>query len=98
MTLEENKSASCESRPITHRSSFQELDPEVVAHLHGIGLPVSTIALPWIYSAFAGHLRIEEVLLLWDRVLGLDSLLPLPLMAVAIICFRYHCAIITGFG
>lgn len=33
----------------------------------------------------------EEVLLLWDRVLGLDSLLPLPLLAVAIVCFRQAC-------
>ena len=66
----------------------QELDPEVVAHLHGMGLPIAALALPWICSAFTGHLRIEEVLLLWDRVLGLDSLLPLPLLAVAIVCFR----------
>lgn len=61
----------------------------MVAHLHSIGLPISALVLPWIYSAFAGHLQIEEVLLLWDRVLGLDSLLPLPLLAVAIICFRW---------
>ncbi len=59
-----------------------------MSHVHSLGVPVSSIAMPWICSAFAGHLQIEETLLLWDRVLGLDSLLPLPLLAVAIVCFR----------
>lgn len=67
---------------------LQELDPEIVAHLHNLGLPVTAIVLPWVCSAFSGHLKTEEVLLLWDRILGLDSLLPLPLLAVAIMCFR----------
>ena len=39
-------------------------------------------------TAFAGHLAVGEVLLLWDRVIGFDSLLPLPLLAVAVIAFR----------
>jgi hypothetical protein len=33
--------------------------------------------LPWVFSALSAHLPVQEVLLLWDRVLGLDSLLPL---------------------
>jgi len=69
-------------------SKLQELDPEVVTHLHNIGLPITAIVLPWFCSAFAGHLQTEEVLLLWDRILGFDSLLPLPLLATAIMCFR----------
>lgn len=67
---------------------LQELDPEVVSHVHSLGLPITSLAAPWISSAFSGHLPMEEVLLLWDRVLGLDSLLPLPLLAAAIVCFR----------
>lgn len=39
-------------------------------------------------TAFAGHLAVGEVLLLWDRVIGFDSLLPLPLLAVAVLAFR----------
>lgn len=39
-------------------------------------------------TAFAGHLAVGEVLLLWDRIIGFDSLLPLPLLAVAVIAFR----------
>ncbi|GAX73915.1 hypothetical protein CEUSTIGMA_g1365.t1 [Chlamydomonas eustigma] len=72
----------------TYEHVLQELDPEIVVHLHGLGLPVAAVAMPWICTAFVGGLRTEEVLLLWDRILGLDSLLPLPLMAVAILCFR----------
>jgi hypothetical protein len=67
----------------------QDLDPEVVVHLHGLGVPVASVAMPWICHAFVGSLKTEEVLLLWDRILGLDSLLPLPIMAVAILCFRF---------
>ena len=40
-------------------------------------------------SAFAGFLSPSEVLLLWDRVVGFDSLLPLPLLAVAVVTFRW---------
>lgn len=34
------------------------------------------------------HAQVEEVLLLWDRVVGLDSLLPVALLAAAVVCFR----------
>ncbi|KIZ03010.1 hypothetical protein MNEG_4946 [Monoraphidium neglectum] len=39
----------------------------------------------WMFSAFAGYLSPGETLLLWDRVIGFDSLLPLPLLAVAVV-------------
>ena len=69
-------------------STLQELDPELVSHVHTLGCPVLAVAFPWIYNAFVGYLPVEEVLLLWDRVVGCDSLLPVPLLAVAVMCFR----------
>lgn len=57
-------------------------------HLRGLGCPPLHLALPWIMTAFAGHLAVGEVLLLWDRIIGFDSLLPLPLLAVAVLAFR----------
>lgn len=39
-------------------------------------------------TAFAGHLAVGEVLLLWDRVIAFDSLLVLPVLAVAVLAFR----------
>ena len=40
-------------------------------------------------SAFVGYLSPGETLLLWDRVVGFDSLLPLPVLAVAVLTFRW---------
>lgn len=38
--------------------------------------------------AFSGHLPPEELLILWDLVLGYDSLEIIPLLAVIILSFR----------
>ncbi|MEW5306035.1 MAG: hypothetical protein WDW36_008536 [Sanguina aurantia] len=67
---------------------LQVLDPTVVAHLQSLLVPPASLVMPWLTSAFVGFLPVNEVLLLWDRVVGLDSLLPLPLLAVAVLCFR----------
>ena len=39
-------------------------------------------------SAFSGHLSSHEVLLLWDRIVGHDSLSVIAVMAVAVMEFR----------
>lgn len=67
---------------------MQEGEAEVAQHLRGLGCPPLQLAVPWILTAFAGHLAVGEVLLLWDRIIGFDSLLPLPLLAVAVLAFR----------
>ena len=69
---------------------WQDVEPEVCAHLAKLGCPLLELGLPWIVNAFVGHLDAEQVLLLWDRVVGFDSLLPLPLLAVAVVCCRRH--------
>lgn len=69
--------------------ALQVLDPTVVTHLQSLLVPPASLVMPWLTSAFVGFLPVAEVLLLWDRVVGLDSLLPLPLLAVAVLCFRY---------
>ena len=50
--------------------------------------PALLLGLPWIMTAFAGHLAVGEVLLLWDRIIAFDSLLLLPVLAVAVLAFR----------
>lgn len=37
---------------------------------------------------FSGHLPPEQLLYLWDVILGYDSLEVIPLLAVAILSFR----------
>ncbi|CAD7699514.1 unnamed protein product, partial [Ostreobium quekettii] len=69
-------------------SLLQEVDPQVFHHLNSLGCPAMQLAFPWINSAFVGYLPVEELLLLWDRLFGWDSLLVLPVFAVAIITFR----------
>lgn len=69
----------------------QELDPALVLFLLRLGCLPASLALPWLCCGFVGVVSVEEVLLLWDRVVGMDSLLPLPLLAVAVLCFRRVC-------
>lgn len=38
--------------------------------------------------AFSGHLPPDQLLLLWDAILGYDCLEILPLLALAILSFR----------
>lgn len=38
--------------------------------------------------AFTGHLELEQLLLLWDRILAFDTLVILPVAAVSIFWFR----------
>lgn len=46
------------------------------------------IALPWIIKSFVGFLHVEELLLLFDRMLGYDSVEIIALLAASIFCFR----------
>ena len=46
------------------------------------------VALQWISSAFASLLPAEQTLILWDRIIGFDSLELLPLLAAAIFVYR----------
>ena len=43
----------------------------------GVGLATSgslRLAFGWLMSAFSGHLDSRELLFLWDRIIGFDSL------------------------
>ncbi|CAB4027197.1 TBC1 domain family member 19, partial [Paramuricea clavata] len=45
-------------------------------------------AFNWIFYAFSGYLESEQVLILWDRVLGYNSLEILAVLAHSIFAFR----------
>lgn len=67
----------------------QEIDAEVFAHVsQHLGSSCLEAAFPMIFSAFARCLAPAETLLLWDRVIGFDSLLPLGVLAAAVMTFR----------
>ncbi|CAM9479708.1 unnamed protein product [Laminaria digitata] len=44
--------------------------------------------MPWIQFGFVTYLEADQVLLLWDRLLGYDSLDLLPVLAAAVLVFR----------
>ena len=67
---------------------MQEHLTELCTHLMRLDVHPTTIALPWIVSAFSSSLPADQTLLLWDRILGFDSLELLPLLAVAIFAYR----------
>ena len=67
---------------------LQESEPSVFFLLMQLGVSPLTYAFPWITSAFVGHLAVDQVLMVWDRVIGHDSLLVLPVLAAAVIAFR----------
>ncbi|POM75504.1 TBC1 domain family member 19 [Phytophthora palmivora] len=62
--------------------------PAAVFHLINIGLKPLDIAFPWIQSAFSSILDIDQVLLLWDRVIGYGSLEVVAIFAAALFHFR----------
>eukprot|EP00049_Salpingoeca_infusionum_P010949 m.188990 g.188990 ORF g.188990 m.188990 type:complete len:520 (+) comp14790_c0_seq5:149-1708(+) len=62
--------------------------PKLFHHLSAIGFVPLNVAFPWMFHAFAGFLQPIQVLHLWDRIIGFDSLYVLPLLAVAIFGFR----------
>ena len=72
----------------TFLNLLEAVEPALTAHLSSLGCPAVSIALPWITSAFVEVLPVQEVLLLWDRVIGLDSLLVLPVAAAALLAWR----------
>eukprot|EP00644_Phytophthora_capsici_P009605 jgi/Phyca11/549994/estExt2_Genewise1Plus.C_PHYCAscaffold_350037 len=62
--------------------------PAAVFHLINVGLKPLDIAFPWIQCAFSGVLDIDQVLLLWDRMIGYDSLELVAIFAAALFHFR----------
>ena len=66
----------------------QELEPELVGHMVDVGCPPLRLAFPWMVHAFVGALAIDQLLWLWDRVIGFESLYPVAMLAVAVVRFR----------
>ena len=48
--------------------------------------------MPWIQFAFVRYLEVDQILELWDRIIGFDTLALLPILAAAIFVFRYNVA------
>lgn len=67
---------------------LQAYDSDLMYHMNQLGLPPLKIAFPWIFYSFVGYIEVEQVFLLWDRVIGYDSLDIIVLLAVALFVYR----------
>lgn len=67
---------------------LQQKNPALVLHLKSIGIEPLQLAYKWIVYAFSGYLDPDQVLLLWDRIIGFDSLEIVPILAAAVFHFR----------
>jgi len=69
-------------------SLVQDADPGLYWHLRTVGASPARVAAPWLFSGFAGYLEPQQLLLLWDRVVGYGSLVPAAVLAAGIVVFR----------
>ncbi|CAH8495995.1 unnamed protein product [Schistosoma turkestanicum] len=67
---------------------LQIKEPEIFFHLKSVGAQPIRFTFKWLMRAFSGFLAPDQVLLLWDRILGFDSLEILAVLAVAIFSYR----------
>eukprot|EP00842_Homolaphlyctis_polyrhiza_P001229 jgi/Hompol1/2106/HPOL_005843-RA len=73
----------------TFEDLLKQADAVIFHHLSAtLSYPPLDLVFKWILYGFVGVLDCEQVMLLWDRILGFDSLNLLPLTAVALLVFR----------
>ncbi|XP_067418652.1 TBC1 domain family member 19 isoform X3 [Emydura macquarii macquarii] len=62
--------------------------PQLFYHLREIGAQPLRISFKWMVRAFSGYLATDQLLLLWDRILGYNSLEILAVLAASVFAFR----------
>ncbi|GAB1289662.1 TBC1 domain family, member 19 [Apodemus speciosus] len=69
---------------------FREMYVRFFFRLHSISSHPSglRISFKWMVRAFSGYLATDQLLLLWDRILGYNSLEILAVLAAAVFAFR----------
>ncbi|XP_059844986.1 TBC1 domain family member 19 isoform X1 [Hypanus sabinus] len=62
--------------------------PQLFYHLREIGAQPLRISFKWMVRAFSGYLATDQLLFLWDRILGYNSLEILAVLAAAVFAYR----------
>jgi hypothetical protein len=68
-----------------------ESNPELFLHLSRIGLQPLTVAFSWMHQGFVFALEMDQLLLLWDRLLGFQDTCLFAVLAAAIFCSKSDC-------
>ncbi|XP_067117543.1 TBC1 domain family member 19 [Osmerus mordax] len=69
-------------------SLLQSHLPQLFYHLREIEAQPLRIAFKWMVRAFSGYLSTDQLLLLWDRILGYNSLEIVAVLAASVFAFR----------
>lgn len=69
-------------------SLLMRAHPRLFLHLQALGLPPLKVAFPWMQLAFVGFLEVEQLLHLWERVIGFMDITLLAVTAAAIFVYR----------
>lgn len=72
----------------TFESLLLEAHPRLFLHLVNIGIQPLQIAFQWIQLGYVGFLEVDQLLLLWDRILGYNDTSLLAVFAAAVFVFR----------
>ncbi|KAJ3402034.1 hypothetical protein HDV05_008787, partial [Chytridiales sp. JEL 0842] len=72
----------------TFESFLKQLDPLIPFHLNSISVDPLKFATEWMVTGFVWVLDVEQVMALWDRVLGFGRLEILPAVAACLFLFR----------
>ncbi|CAI2364950.1 unnamed protein product [Moneuplotes crassus] len=67
---------------------LQTYEPEVFYYLNQMGINPLKTAFPWIFNMFIGYLEVSELFLLFDRIIGFDTVEIIPILAAAIFVYR----------
>ncbi|XP_030383303.1 TBC1 domain family member 19 [Scaptodrosophila lebanonensis] len=67
---------------------LQTYEPELWSHFRELQIQPLRLVFKWLMRAFSGHLPPKQLLVLWDLILGFDSLEILSLFSIIILSFR----------
>ena len=79
----------------TFENLLSSLYPTLFLHLLRIGVQPLLIAMPWLQFGFVGLLEIDQVLHLWDRVIGYEDPCVLAVFAVSVFMMRAEAVLAT---
>lgn len=69
-------------------SLVASVNMRLLLHLNSIGVQPLKIVFSWLQLGFVGTLEVDQILILWDRVIGFMDVTILAVLAAAIFLFR----------
>ena len=80
----------------TFENLLAMVHPRLCLHLIALGLPPLHVAFGWIHVGFVGFLEMDQLLLLWDRVIGYTDTTLLAVLACAVFVHRAEVLFMPG--